>query len=261
MTKDTTYIRPADVHAPKRHWSLVHVLFDGGQDSPRNPSPSSLAIGRWYNRPVLAMRWNGNEDNPLGNPQSRGLPTWFVVPEQHWKQILETEHYRLSDDLINFARNFLESKRVYFLNHCPNPECRDYRKLVLHEYRMDELGTILEKLERDELKFYHIICDGWWEPSQQEKADLSAILKTGQRLRFETKVSARLREDGMMEYSQKGVGRSPVSDQLDRPEKLPGYLMGLGASDDQINTFEKQLAESGYAEMWIRRRTANLFAG
>jgi hypothetical protein len=35
--------------------------------------------------------------------------------------------------------------------------------------------------------------------------------------------------------------------------------MGLGAFDDQINTFEKQLEESGCAEMWVRRRTSNFF--
>jgi hypothetical protein len=175
------YIKPADVHAPKRHWSLIHVLFDGGEDAPKNPSPpSSLAIGRWDNRPVLAIRWNGNDENPLGNPQSRGLPTWFILPEQHWKQILRNEPYRFSDDKINFALNFLESKRVYFFTHCPNPSCRGYQKPVLCSYRINELGEILDKIERNEwskLRFYHIICDFNWEPSQQDKSDLTATLK------------------------------------------------------------------------------------
>lgn len=170
--------QPSDVHSPKRLWSLVHVLFDGGVGRPDNPSGSSLAIGLWDSKPVLAMRWNGNEDNPIGNPQSRGLPTWFVVPEQHWKQILEIEHYGFSDNRINFAREFLESKRVYFFNHCPNPECQDYQKLVLHGYRTNDLGVTLEELNRDELKFYHIICDGWWKPSPQEKTHLAAVLQT-----------------------------------------------------------------------------------
>ena len=177
MTNDNTYVKPSGVHSPKRHWSLIHVLFDGGEDQPNNPSCSSLAVGLWDSNPVLAMRWNGSKENPLGNPQSRGLPTWFVVPEQHWKQILETEHYKFSDEKINFARNFLASKRVYFFNHCPNPECRDYQKLVLHEYRTNELGAKLEELDRDELTFYHIICDGPWKPSPQEKTDLTAVLQ------------------------------------------------------------------------------------
>jgi hypothetical protein len=176
-----SYIKPVDVHSPKRHWSLVHVLFDGGEFTEGNPSASSLAIGRWDNKPVLAMRWNGDEENPLGNPQSRGLPTWFIIPEQHWKQILQNEPYRFSDDKITFALNFLESKRVYFFTHCPNPNCRDYQKLVLCSYRTNELGETLEKIGRNDwstLHFYHIICDFDWEPSQQDKADLSAALKT-----------------------------------------------------------------------------------
>ncbi len=31
---------------------------------------------------VLAIRWNGRADAEIGNPQSRGLATWFIVPRQ-----------------------------------------------------------------------------------------------------------------------------------------------------------------------------------
>lgn len=124
------------------------------------------------------MRWNGTKENPLGNPQSRGLPTWFVVPDQYWKQILESDPFKpVRGDAITLARNFLELEQVYFLTRCPNPECRDYRKLVLAQYRTNELGGDLDKLKRDELKFYHIICDLSWKPNPQEKANLAAVLK------------------------------------------------------------------------------------
>lgn len=167
-----TYIKPSDVQSPKRLWSLIHVLFDGGEGE------SSLAIGRWDRKPVLAMRWNGDKQNPLGNPQSRGLPTWFVVPGQHWKQILESEPFKsIHSDAITLARNFLELKRIYFLSPCPNPACQYYRGLVLHSFRSNELEATLGELERDELKLYHIICDGSWKPGPQEKADLAAVLK------------------------------------------------------------------------------------
>jgi len=120
----TTYVKPSDVQSPKRHWALIHVLFDGGENN------SSLAIGRWDGSPVLAMRWNGNQESPLGNPQSRGLPTWFVVPDQHWKQILDTEPFKsIHGDALTLARNFLEFKRTYFLSRCPNPACQYYRGL------------------------------------------------------------------------------------------------------------------------------------
>jgi len=169
----TTYIKPTEVQSPKRFWSLIHVLFDGGEGQ------SSLAIGRWDNKPVLAMRWNGDGENPLGNPQSRGLPTWFVVPDQHWRQILETEPFKsIHNDAITLARNFLELRRVYFLSRCPNPACRYYRGLVLHSFRSNELEATLDKLERDEFPLYHIICDASWKPGPGEKADLIAVLKT-----------------------------------------------------------------------------------
>ncbi len=98
LTNVKTYIKPSDVQSPKRHWSLIHVLFDLGEGG------SSLAIGRWDNKPVLAMRWNGNSESPLGNPQSRGLPTWFVVPDQHRNQIRGSEPFKsFHSDAITLA--------------------------------------------------------------------------------------------------------------------------------------------------------------
>lgn len=210
------YVRPSDVHAPKRHWSLVQVLFDGGEMTDDNKwDASSLAIGRWDNTPVLAMRWNGSKDSPLGNPQSRGLATWFIIPAQHTKQILETEHFAFSDDKITFVRDFLESKRVYFVNRCPNPVCRDHQRFVLHQYLTTELESVLDKLRRDELKFYHIICDAFWKPTPPEKEELEKLLKAAweqhMRGKFTVKVSARLRKDGMVLYSEGPIKDSPWS--------------------------------------------------
>ena len=67
---------------------------------------------------MLAMRWNGSPKNRLGNPQSRGLPAWFIVPDQHVRRILETEQYGFPEAKLKFARDFLELRRVYFLTHC-----------------------------------------------------------------------------------------------------------------------------------------------
>jgi hypothetical protein len=81
------YIKPDKVNSPKSHWLLRKVLHDGGQPSSHAGSGWSAAIGQWKDSEhgwteVLALRWNGNKDNPLGNPQSRGLPTWFIVPPE-----------------------------------------------------------------------------------------------------------------------------------------------------------------------------------
>jgi hypothetical protein len=71
----TKYISPTEVISPKKSWSLITVLVDGG------PGEGALALGRWDNKPVLAMRWNGdNDDNPIGNPQSRGCRLGSLFP-------------------------------------------------------------------------------------------------------------------------------------------------------------------------------------
>ncbi len=97
-----SYIKPEDVDSPRQNWTLITVLDDGKADR------AALAIGRWNRRdgraalPVLAMRWNGDEQSKVGNPQSRGLPTWFIVPEKYNEAILST----LPSDKLTLARSF-----------------------------------------------------------------------------------------------------------------------------------------------------------
>jgi hypothetical protein len=75
------YIDPATVDSPRARWRLLRVLWDGGKDD------ASLALGMWDGEPVLAMRWNGGTST-ASNPQSRGLPTWFILPWQFREQVL-----------------------------------------------------------------------------------------------------------------------------------------------------------------------------
>jgi hypothetical protein len=259
------YVKPSEVHAPKRLWSLVEVLFDGGEGE------SALAIGRWENKPVLAMRWNGDKESPLGNPQSRGLPTWFIVPQQHWKQILETEQYNFSDDKITFARHFLELKRIYFLSPCPNPACPNQQRLALHQFHHNDLEKSLEALEKNELKLYHVICDGFWRPVGQEKADLASVLKAAResyRLRYEVKVITHLLEGGLIECSWSEVVNGRLCSfppagpaKLDRDQfQRQLKAIGRGASDDQLDIAIKELGESRHSELWIPQNTSRFFA-
>ena len=70
------YQDPKNVDSPRGRWRLIEVLRNGGDES------DSLAVGMWDGRPALAMRWNGSsEEQGVGNPQSRGLPTWFILPD------------------------------------------------------------------------------------------------------------------------------------------------------------------------------------
>ena len=174
----TKYTKPGEVLSPKRRWQLFSVLFDGGpggvEDS--NYSSVSLAIGRWDDRSVLAMRWNGNEANRNGNPQSRGLPTWFIVPDQYAQAILEVS---FSHPKLKFARDFLELKRVYFLSRCQTTTCSNFGELTLANYRSEELQTHLAALDQDDLQFYCIFCDEEWHPTPDEKKRLRADMEKG----------------------------------------------------------------------------------
>lgn len=77
------YTQPQTVRSPKEHWMLIDVLDN------RGAGRHSVAIGEWDGERVLAMRWNG-EAGELGNPQSRGIPTWFIVPSDYAGGITET---------------------------------------------------------------------------------------------------------------------------------------------------------------------------
>ena len=94
----TKIVSPEDANSPRQRWSLIAILDYGKTDR------GALAIGRWDNKPVLAMRWNGTAENPIGNPQSRGLATWFILPEKYVEAILR--HGGLSPDRVTLARSF-----------------------------------------------------------------------------------------------------------------------------------------------------------
>jgi hypothetical protein len=78
-------VRPGEVRSPRQHWTLIEVIYDGGTDP-----GDSLAVGEWDGERVLAARWNGDSVKAIGNPQSRGLPTWFVIPDRYFRAILDS---------------------------------------------------------------------------------------------------------------------------------------------------------------------------
>jgi len=80
----TEYRNPRDVISPKRHVSNVQVIYDGGE--------RHCAVARldWDGKPGVGIRWNGNaKDQPLGNPQSRGHPFWFLMPDEFSDLVLQ----------------------------------------------------------------------------------------------------------------------------------------------------------------------------
>ena len=75
------YVDPKSVVSPKSRWKLIEILRNG-EDSKNGDNDATLAIGEWDGERCFAVRWNGTAMDPtgVGNPQSRGLPTWFIVP-------------------------------------------------------------------------------------------------------------------------------------------------------------------------------------
>jgi hypothetical protein len=94
------YIKAAEVLSPKAHWSLIDVLLDRGKGH------GAYALGLWDGERRIGFRWNGTDANELGNPQSRGLPTWTMLDPEIHKQIIE----QLPPDKLAMARAFLGIK-------------------------------------------------------------------------------------------------------------------------------------------------------
>jgi len=70
------YIDPRMVLSPKGRVENLTVIFDGGEHS------YSVARMDWDKNPALGVRWNGGDKEGLGNPQSRGIATWFILPHE-----------------------------------------------------------------------------------------------------------------------------------------------------------------------------------
>jgi len=72
------YIDPQTVVTPRDRIRSVDVLYNSGP----GPGGWSVAILEFDGEERVGLRWNGEEGPGIGNPQSRGRPTWFVVPTE-----------------------------------------------------------------------------------------------------------------------------------------------------------------------------------
>ena len=84
-----SYVRPQDVRSPRRHWKAGKVLYDGGEGG------FSVTEGQWKNEEGrredrVGIRWNGKAGSKIGNPQSSGHPTWFVLPPDLERAVRES---------------------------------------------------------------------------------------------------------------------------------------------------------------------------
>jgi len=78
-----SYINPQTVTSPKHSWVLKAVLHNTGDEG------WSIARGEWDGHEAFGIRWNGSsDDSGIGNPQSRGIPTWFILPDEISKVVI-----------------------------------------------------------------------------------------------------------------------------------------------------------------------------
>jgi hypothetical protein len=87
-----SYVHPEKVLSPKDTVRGVRVLYNTG------PGENSWSVAEvnWGGDDRVAIRWNGLDgEDGVGNPQSRGHPTWFVVPDPLKEAVLK-EVERLS---------------------------------------------------------------------------------------------------------------------------------------------------------------------
>lgn len=102
------YTKAEDVRSPREHWALIQVLVDQGESPKEGEGRWSLAIGEWDGQRRLAARWNGRDDRLAGNPQSRGIATWFVLPPEFEKPLLESSI--IPDDKLALAKALMNSR-------------------------------------------------------------------------------------------------------------------------------------------------------
>lgn len=70
------------VWASKASIRSVEVLYN------RGPGRWSVARVVWEGKEKIGIRWNGENGHGIGNHQSRGNATWFILPEELEEPIL-----------------------------------------------------------------------------------------------------------------------------------------------------------------------------
>lgn len=85
------YVHPSLVISPKTSITpgSVRVLHDGSELREGKPWTGwSVAKLEWDGSDAVGIRWNGGGAS-MGNPQSRGVPTWFILPDAVAEEVVK----------------------------------------------------------------------------------------------------------------------------------------------------------------------------
>ena len=102
-------IDPRTVLSPKTSVRNLVVIWDGRAWDDANPRWSGWSLAKldWEGAPAVGVRWNGQREYGVGSPQSRGLPTWMILPEPLAEIALDcvNEHLRNGDSDVAAAES------------------------------------------------------------------------------------------------------------------------------------------------------------
>jgi hypothetical protein len=123
------YQNPGHVKSPKGAVTHLRVLYDGGEQiaAAGEWGGWSVAELEWYEEPVMACRWNGSTSNAevseIGNPQSRGNPTWFILPKPLEEAIkAQLKNAPKPEQERGLTRGAAEASAAAFAGIWSNPE-------------------------------------------------------------------------------------------------------------------------------------------
>jgi len=121
-----TYVDPEQAISPKGRVKDLRVIYNSG----RTAGSWSVATLKWDEQERVGLRWNGEEgEEGKGHPQSRGNPTWFIVPEE------------LSDEVVRAARQLRDREK--------DDLTKGYRAMAADLTREEEAAEWTEALIAD----------------------------------------------------------------------------------------------------------------
>ena len=101
------YIRPEDVLSPRDKVKNLEIIINNDKED------YSIALLEYNGTECVGVRWNTTNEKKdnIGTPQSRGIPTWFILPKEIAEVYLEKflkEKEKKENDLKNRIKLYLK---------------------------------------------------------------------------------------------------------------------------------------------------------
>lgn len=71
---------PNNAKSPRKRLALKQILYNTYVEG--KTGGFAIANLEYDGKNVIGIRWNGFDENDEGFPNSRGWPTWFILPKE-----------------------------------------------------------------------------------------------------------------------------------------------------------------------------------